>query len=48
MHLEADEQIEPYIVAWSDALRWATDGTIEDAKTLVAIFLWERIRTCSR
>jgi ADP-ribose pyrophosphatase len=42
MHLEADENIEPRIVAWRDALQWAQDGTIQDAKTLVAILLWEQ------
>jgi ADP-ribose pyrophosphatase len=42
--LEAGEQIEPHVVPWSDALGWALDGTIRDAKTLVAILLWERLR----
>jgi ADP-ribose pyrophosphatase len=44
MHLEADEQLEPQIVAWSQALAWALDGTIRDAKTLVALLLWDRQR----
>lgn len=44
MNLEKDEQLEPCIIAWADALRWATDGTIRDAKTLVAILLWSRLR----
>jgi ADP-ribose pyrophosphatase len=44
MHLEAGEDLEPHTVAWRDALAWATDGTIRDAKTLVAILLWERLR----
>ena len=44
MHLEDDEQIEPRILAWQDALLWAQDGTIQDAKTLVAILLWDRLR----
>jgi ADP-ribose pyrophosphatase len=44
MNLERDEHIEPCVVAWDQALRWATDGTIRDAKTLVAILLWERLR----
>jgi ADP-ribose pyrophosphatase len=43
MHLEADEHIEPHIVAWEDVLQWAQNGTIQDAKTLVAIFLWDRL-----
>jgi hypothetical protein len=32
-------------VAWSDALRWALDGTIRDAKTLIALLLWDRLRS---
>jgi ADP-ribose pyrophosphatase len=45
MHLEADEKLEPHILPWSQALTWATDGTIQDAKTLVAVLLWDRLRT---
>jgi ADP-ribose pyrophosphatase len=43
-HLEADEQLVPQVVAWRDALAWAIDGTIRDAKTLVGLLLWERQR----
>jgi ADP-ribose pyrophosphatase len=43
-HLEADEHLEPRVVRWSDALAWARDGTIRDAKTLVALLTWERLR----
>jgi ADP-ribose pyrophosphatase len=43
-NLEADEQIEPQVVAWQQALTWSLDGTIRDAKTLVAILLWQQIR----
>jgi ADP-ribose pyrophosphatase len=45
--LEAGEYIEPRVVAWRDALGWALDGTIRDAKTLVALLLWDRLRTRS-
>jgi ADP-ribose pyrophosphatase len=41
---EADEQLEPKIVPWSDALQMAIDGTIKDAKTVTAILLWDRLR----
>jgi ADP-ribose pyrophosphatase len=41
---EADEQLEPHVVPWAQALAWALDGTIHDAKTLVAILLWEQRR----
>ncbi len=42
--LERDEELEPKTVSLSDALAWALDGTIQDAKTIVALFLWERLR----
>ena len=41
---EADEQLEPKVVAWSEALRMSLDGTIKDAKTITAILLWDRLR----
>jgi ADP-ribose pyrophosphatase len=44
MHLEADERLTPHVVAWEQALAWALDGTIRDAKTLVALLLWEKRR----
>jgi ADP-ribose pyrophosphatase len=43
-HLERDEELTPEVVAWPQALAWALDGTIRDAKTLVAVLLWERLR----
>lgn len=39
MKLEADEDLQPCIVPWDDAHRWALDGTIRDAKTIVAILV---------
>ena len=44
LRLEVGEQIEPRVVPWEEALGWALDGTIRDAKTLVALLLWERLR----
>ncbi len=44
MQLEKDEDLVPHTVAWSDAVAWALDGTIRDAKTLVAVLLWDRLR----
>ncbi len=41
---EADEQLEPKIVPWKEALRMALDGAIKDAKTITAILLWDRLR----
>ncbi len=46
--LEADEHIEPKVVPWRDALAWARDGTIRDAKTLVALLSWEISRFAKR
>ena len=44
MQLERDEELQPFIVPWAQALAWALDGTIRDAKTLVAVLLWDRLR----
>jgi ADP-ribose pyrophosphatase len=44
MRLEADEELEPRIVAWSQALAWTSDGTIRDAKTLLALLWWQQQR----
>jgi ADP-ribose pyrophosphatase len=41
---EHDEELRPVVVPFEDALRQATDGTIRDAKTLVALLLWARIK----
>lgn len=43
--LEPDESIVPHVVSWEQALAWADDGTIRDAKTLVALLWWQRRRT---
>jgi ADP-ribose pyrophosphatase len=45
MRPERDEDLEPRVVAWEQALAWALDGTICDAKTLIAVLLWERMRS---
>lgn len=42
MRPEIDEQLEPHVVAWSQALAWTRDGTIRDAKTLVALLWWQQ------
>ncbi len=44
MKPERDEELEPLVVSWQQAVGWAMDGTIKDAKSLVAILLWERLR----
>jgi ADP-ribose pyrophosphatase len=42
--LERDEDLEVEIVSFKQALAWALDGTIEDAKTLIALLLWEKLQ----
>jgi ADP-ribose pyrophosphatase len=44
MALEPDETIEPQVVAFEQAFAWCLDGTIRDAKTLVAVLLWAQLR----
>jgi len=41
---EHDEELRPVVIPFEEALRQATDGTVRDAKTLVAILLWARIK----
>ena len=38
-----DERLQVKVVAFDDALRMAEDGTIRDAKTLVGLYLVERL-----
>jgi ADP-ribose pyrophosphatase len=45
MSLERDEDIKPQIVSWIEAVAWTMDGTIRDGKTLVAILLWDKLRS---
>ncbi len=42
--LEAGEEMTAHAVAWDEAMRWALDGTIRDAKTLVALMWHDRGR----
>jgi ADP-ribose pyrophosphatase len=41
---EPDEKLEPMIVSWEDAIAMVDDGRIEDAKTLIVLTLWDRMR----
>ena len=43
--LEAGEEIVAEKVGWDQALAWALDGTIRDAKTLIAILFWNQTRS---
>ena len=41
---QPDERIEPTVVPWADAVAMAVDGRLEDAKSRLAILLYDRIR----
>ncbi len=41
---EAGEQIENLLVDWKEAVAMVERGEIEDAKTIVAILMWDRLR----
>jgi len=45
--LKHDEQIELEVLSWSEAMKAACNGAIRDAKTLVGLFLWNELRSCS-
>ena len=47
LDLDAGEEIDNYIVPWREAVQMATDGTIQDAKTLIGILLYDRVRGSS-
>jgi ADP-ribose pyrophosphatase len=40
--LEPGEQIEPWLVPWTEALAMAQDGRIQDAKTLLVLLWYDR------
>ena len=44
MNLEQDEDLEPCVIPWAEEEQMALNGTLRDAKTLVAILLWSRLR----
>ncbi len=41
---QPDERMEPVVVAWDEAVRMVDDGRIEDAKSILAILLYDRRR----
>src|SRR5262245_30660770 len=47
MRLEPEEELHPHVIRWEDALTWALTGQLRDAKTLVALLLWDRLRTAT-
>lgn len=42
--LDDTEQIEPMLIPWQEAVQMALQGTIQDAKTLLGILMWDRLR----
>jgi ADP-ribose pyrophosphatase len=41
---EADEEIETLLASWAEALAMIDDGRIQDAKTIAALLLYDRVR----
>ena len=41
---QPDERLRPVVVPWDDALAMAGDGRIEDAKSILALLLCDRLR----
>ncbi len=41
---EPDEQLEPVVVRFDEAIRMCLDGTIRDAKTITSLLLWEKMQ----
>lgn len=44
---QPDEELKPIVVSWAEAVDMAMDGRIEDAKTIVSILYYDRLRTTS-
>ncbi len=42
--LQPDERLETLIVPWREAVTMALDGQIEDAKTILALLLFDRLQ----
>ncbi len=41
---QPDEQLQPFVVPWMEAVTMVQDGRIIDAKSMLAILLYERLR----
>lgn len=42
--LELDENLEPHVVAWTEAMAMVRDGRIQDAKSMLALMLVDELR----
>ncbi len=40
---ERDEQLEPHVILWPQAVGWVLDGTIRDVKTIAGLLFWDRL-----
>ncbi len=41
---QPDERLNPVVVSWEEALAMAADGRIEDAKSILALLIYDRYR----
>jgi ADP-ribose pyrophosphatase len=41
---ELDERLEPVVVGWNEAMSMVRDGRIEDAKTMLALWICDEMR----
>ncbi len=46
-HLELDERLKTVVVTWEEAIAMVDDGRIEDAKTMLALTICDRLRRSS-
>ncbi len=42
---QPDERLEPIVIPWAEVVEMARDGRIEDAKSMLAILLYDRMRS---
>ncbi|HZW34004.1 MAG TPA: NUDIX hydrolase, partial [Isosphaeraceae bacterium] len=45
---QLDEQLQVVVVRWDEAVAMAEDGRIEDAKSLLALMICDRLRSRPR
>ncbi len=45
---QADERLEPVVVAWDEAIGMVADGRIDDAKSMLALLIGDRLRRQGR
>ena len=45
---QPDEELEPVVIAWDEAVRKVDAGEIRDAKSMLAILIFDRMRRPGR